>query len=68
MIRLTSQPPYCIKCEIQLKLGTPCFYRHDLIIFNHFPKILIDKKKKPEEKNYKLGNYLEGKKNFCIHP
>ena len=44
-VGLTSQPPYCVTCEVQ-KLGTPCFLLHDLIIFNDFLKILIDKKSK----------------------
>ena len=44
-VGLTSQPPYCFKCEIQ-NSELLAFYRHDLIIFNHFPKILIDKKSK----------------------
>ena len=44
-VRLTSQPPYCFKCEVQ-NSRLLAFYRHDLFIFYHFPKILIVKKSK----------------------
>ena len=44
-VGLTSQLPYCFKSKVQ-NSELLAFYRHDLIIFNHFPKILIDKKSK----------------------
>ena len=44
-VGLTSQLPYCFKCEVQ-NSELLAFYSHDLIIFNHFPKTLIDKKSK----------------------
>ena len=63
-VRLTSQLPYCFKCEVQ-NLDLLPFYRHDLIIFNHCPKILIDKKSKTRGENHKLWNYVEENSPFC---
>ena len=63
-VGLTSQPPYCFKCKVQ-NSELLAFCRHDLIIFNNFPKILIDKKSKTEEINHKLGNYVEENNFFC---
>ena len=34
---------YFFKCKVK-NSNLLAFYRHDLSIFNHFPKILIDKK------------------------
>ena len=35
------------------------FCRHDLIMFNHLPKILIDKKSKTRGEKSQLWNYVE---------
>ena len=59
-----SQPPYCFKFEVQ-NSGLLAFYRHDFIILNHFPKILMDKNQNPEEKNYGI---LLKKTTFCVSP
>ena len=49
-VGLTSQPPYCFKCQVQ-NSELFAFLSPDLIIFNGVPKILIDKKKKQTEEN-----------------
>ena len=53
-----------LKCETQ-NWDLLAFYHNDLIIFYHFPKILIDKNQKPEAKDHKLGNYDEENNFIC---
>ena len=48
---------YFFKCKVK-NSDLLAFYRHDLSIFNHFPKILIDKKKKKKKRQRrKITNY-----------